>query len=54
MAWRSWLDALDRHEAHGGPLRCLGDGFGIGGVVLIGFDEGLDELRGDQLHLVAM
>ena len=48
------LDALDRHEAHGGPLRRLGDGFGIGGVVLVGLDERLDELRGDQIHHVAM
>ena len=48
------LDALDGHEAQGGPLRRLGNRFGIRRVVLVGFDEGLDELRGDQLHLVAI
>ena len=48
------LDALDGDETHGGPLRRLGDRFGIGGVVLVGLDEGFDELGGDQLHFVAI
>jgi hypothetical protein len=48
------LDALDRHEAHGGPLRRLGNRLGIRRVILVGLDEGLDELRGDQFHLMAI
>ncbi len=47
------LDALDGDEAHGGPLRRLGDRFGIRRAILVGLDERLDELRADQLHLVA-
>ena len=44
------LGVLDRHEAHVRPAHRLTDGFGIGHVVLVRLDIGLDELRGHQLH----
>jgi hypothetical protein len=46
--------ALERDEAQGGPLRRLGDRFGIRRIILVGLDERLDEWRGDQLDLVAI
>jgi hypothetical protein len=42
------LDALDRHEAHVRPAHCLADRLGIGRIVLVRLDVGLDELRRHQ------
>jgi hypothetical protein len=42
------------HEAHRWTACRLADGFGIDEVVLVALDEGTDELRGDQFHLMAI
>jgi hypothetical protein len=40
------------HKSHGWPARRFGDGFGISGVVLLTFDEGLHIRRRHQPNLV--
>ena len=45
---------LDRNKAHVLPLDSLGNGLGIDEVVLVGLYEGLHELRGNQLHIMAL
>ena len=47
------LLALNRHEAHIGPLYSFPDSRGIGSIVLIGFHEGTHELGSDQSDLIA-
>ena len=46
------FDRLDRDEAHPWPAHGPADGFGIVGVVLVAFDVGFHELRGDQFDRV--
>ena len=45
---------LDWHKLHGGPCHGLTDGFGIGWIILIRFHIGLDELRRNEFHRMAM
>lgn len=44
---------LHRHAAHRRPGHGLANRLGIGGVVLVGFDVGLDELRCHEFYRVA-
>jgi hypothetical protein len=46
------LNILDRHESHMRSINRLADRLGIGCVVLVGLDVGLDELRRNQPHRV--
>jgi hypothetical protein len=50
---RLLLDILHRHEAHIRPTHGLADRLGIGNVVLVGLDVGLDELRSHRLDGMA-
>jgi len=45
--------ALDRDEAHAGPLHGFAAGLGIGGVVLVGLDVGPNVVRRHQPRIVA-
>lgn len=50
---RLLLDGLDRNKTHRRPGHCLADGLGIGCVVLVPLDIGLDVLGRDQADLVS-
>ena len=41
-------------KPHGGPHQGLGNGFGIRGIMFVGFDKRADILWGDQAHLVSL
>lgn len=47
------LDILDRHKAHARARDGFTDGLGIGRIVFVGLDVGLDELWRHQAHGVA-
>src|SRR5215470_14923836 len=48
------VDVLDRHKAHGRTRHRFRDGLGITAVVVVRLDVRLDELRGHELHLMAI
>src|SRR5215510_5712224 len=48
------VDVFDRHKTHGGPRHRFRDGLGITAVVFVRLDVRLHELRGHELHLVAI
>ena len=50
---RLLLGRLDRHKPHRRPAHRLAQRFRVGRVVLTALDVRLDQLRRDQLHLVA-
>jgi hypothetical protein len=45
---------FDGDKAHAGPRDGFADGFRVVGIVFVGFDVGLDELRCDQLDGMAL
>ena len=50
---RLLLDIFDRNKAHVRSIYRLADGLGIGCIVFVGLDIGLDKLRCHQSHGVA-
>src|SRR5215510_4143748 len=48
------VDVLDRHKAHGRTRHRFRDGLGIAAVVFVRLDVRLDELRGHELHFMAI
>ncbi len=45
---------LRLHEPHGRPKRCLDNGLGEGGIVLLALDERLDVVRRDQPDIMSV
>src|SRR6476469_6391010 len=50
---RLLFSSLHRHEAHSRPAHRLAKRLGVGGIVLAALHVWLDQLRRDQLHLMA-